>query len=104
MSVTRVESPGYLRLRNEANVAVEGVTTSPACSRPHLSTLVNLAATIWRSRPLLPIDMNACGSTSSGGMKHEEGLQHLAPERGFIASEPLQDAIVEICKPLEAMG
>jgi hypothetical protein len=40
---------------------------------------------------------------TSGGLEHKERLQHLAPERGFISSEPLEHAIVEIGQPLEAM-
>jgi hypothetical protein len=40
---------------------------------------------------------------TSGGLEHKERLQHLAPKRGFISPEPLEQAIVEIGEPLEAL-
>jgi hypothetical protein len=43
------------------------------------------------------------GLATSGCLEHKMYLYHLAPERGFIAPEPLEDASVEIGKPLEAM-
>src|SRR2546422_6850099 len=42
-------------------------------------------------------------SATPGCLKQELCLHHLAPERGFIASEPLEQAIVETGESLEAM-
>jgi len=42
-------------------------------------------------------------STTSDWTQGVQDLHHLTPKRGFIASEPLEQAIVEIGEPLEAM-
>jgi hypothetical protein len=39
----------------------------------------------------------------SARLEHKERLHHLAPQGGFISSEPLEQGIVEIGKPLETM-
>jgi hypothetical protein len=46
----------------------------------------------------------ACRSATSGRLEGKNSLKHLAPQRGFISSEPFEYAVVEMGKALETVS